>query len=656
MSSSIEIDGRSASLQRRRALSAGKAALPPAAERTSAGRRGVAGPTVPAPAPRASAAAPVPPPSHSAPAPALPLVSNASLSGRSVSIERRRQLSAGKTSANGAAYPSNGSAHPKTSSNAAVENSGGNAGPGSGLVPVSRPARELAQARRAELSLHGRGDAPAAAPIRPARAGKIEYPVRIEPSPTQAGRVVTGLRISPGNAVTGAARGSAVPVSGSQYIAADAGSGWRAGGPKVGLSRTSGGLVVSGTLVRSNVHVTGDEAGRGIAITGEADQRIDDDLTQRANNGVSAPSQFRRQADPHGTSVHGTNLGRSLRSAGSRERPRAEIVEFSQGGLPVTGSAIGRSTRVSGDEAGVCRRVTGDQYLSPSEFQAECGGRLGGTAPAPQALANRPDPVTGAKVRTSQTWGGQRVSGVDVEHDPRVTGDEPGSCKTITGSAYQGTGTMYAYCDEDSAANAERRLVRGTVSAAVTGDTPRNGSGVTGTSRGATRSITGTPYFASENAARVISANPVATIDGQFSVRSPQRAAQLSAAPHPERITGSFAGGHGKVTGNLEFAFRNRKADDAQPAARIQMTGEGIGNNRISGDSYKDDSRVTGTGTRVETERNPTERGGKPRPFAGAQRFKTLASHEEPKHLVTGMFGYSSDSGAKVTLSGGAQG
>jgi hypothetical protein len=408
-------------------------------------------------------------------------------------------------------------------------------------------------------------------------------------------------------------------------------------------------------LVRSSVHVTGDEAGRSIAITGEADQRIDDDLTHRENSGISTPSQFRRQADPHGTSVHGTNLGRSLRSAGSRERTRSGIVEFSQGGLPVTGSALGRSTRVTGDEAGSCRRVTGDQYLAPAELQAECGGRLGGTAPAPQALANRPDPVTGAKIRTAQTWGGQRVSGIDVEHDPRVTGDEPGSCKTITGSAYQGTGTMYAWCDEDSAANAERRLVRGTVPAAVTGDTPRDASNVTGTSHGSTRSITGTPYFAPESVARVISSNPVATIDGQFSVRSPQRAAQLSTT-HSERITGSFAGGNGKVTGNLEFAFRNRQSAESQPAERVQMTGEGLSNNRITGDAYKADSKVSGTGTRVEIERNPTERGGKPRPFAGAQRFKTLASHEEPKHLVTGMFGYSSDSGAKVTLSGGAQG
>jgi hypothetical protein len=55
-------------------------------------------------------------------------------------------------------------------------------------------------------------------------------------------------------------------------------------------------------------------------------------------------------------------------------------------------------------------------------------------------------------------------------------------------------------------------------------------------------------------------------------------------------------------------------------------------------------------------ERNASERAGKPQAFSGAMRFKAEANQEEPKQLVTGMFGWSSKSGAKVTLSGGAHG
>jgi len=147
-------------------------------------------------------------------------------------------------------------------------------------------------------------------------------------------------------------------------------------------------------------------------------------------------------------------------------------------------------------------------------------------------------------------------------------------------------------------------------------------------------------------------------------VSSPQRSAQLRAdaeaatASAAERITGSFAVGTGKVTGNLEFTFRPRRAPESDSsAARISLTGEGSSaGTRITGGAPTENSKVTGTEARSSADRNPSERGSKPRPFAGAGRFKTLASHEEPKHLVTGMFGYASDSGAKVTLSGGAQG
>jgi hypothetical protein len=436
--------------------------------------------------------------------------------------------------------------------------------------------------------------------------------------------------------------------------------------------------------MRSRVPVTGDEAGSKIEITGEADQTVEDDLTPRPGELAygTGSAQFARQADPHGASVFGTTLGRSgsFRSPGSRERRLQPAIESTFGGQPVTGSALGRSLRVTGDEAGSCGRVTGDQYLSPAELQAECGGRLGGTAPAAQLGAARPDPVTGAKVRVAQTWAGRRLTGTDVEHDPRVTGNAAGSCKTITGSQYQGPSTIYGWCDEGAAAAAEGRLgprgATASASAFVTGDTPRDAAGVTGTAHGAARAITGTPYYAAAGAAPVLSSDPVATLDAHFSVRSPQRSAQLraearaeanaNANPHKnpaatnaaERITGSFAVGQNKVTGNLEFTFRPRHAPQADSAAaRPRLTGEGsMAGRSITGGAYPENSKVTGSESESALDRNPSERGSKPRAFAGAGRFKALASHEEPKHLVTGMFGYASDSGAKVTLSGGAQG
>ncbi len=479
-------------------------------------------------------------------------------------------------------------------------------------------------------------------------------------SQTQGGGRVTGVRIDGTRHITGDERGLTLPVSGTQYIGADSGAAWRAGGPKVGLARTDGGAIVSGTLVRSKVRVTGDEAGGAISITGEADQRIDDDVTARPAQGGSPAAQFARQTDSHGQTGR-SNLGRSAQVFGSRNRDRGSRIalESTEGGMPVTGSAIGRSIRVTGDEAGACRAVTGDQYLAPARRQAECGGG----APAAQIGGDRPDPVTGSKVSVAHTWSGRRVTGIDVEQHPRVTGSASGACAAVTGSPYQGARTVYSWCDDAAVDEAERRLLLRTPASTVTGDTPANDALVTGTARGAARDITGTPYYTEALAEELPAAAPVAEIDERFSVRSPQRSAHLRAGSEKPsgsgaaRITGSFASGHGKLTGNLEFVFRPRQPAAGDVAARMQLTGEGRATGRaITGEAWGEQSNVTGTEGAFAGARNPSERGGKPRAFAGASRFKALASSEEPKHLVTGMFGYSSDSAAKVTLSGGAQG
>jgi hypothetical protein len=537
------------------------------------------------------------------------------------------------------------------------------------LPPPSSPApascghascREAAKARRMELSRHGRGSAPAAPPSRPPRQGVLDYAPKVVASPTQGGQSVTGqgvtgLRASNAAPVTGAGRGGDLPISGTQYIGAD-GGGWRAAGLKVGLVRTSGGVVVSGTLVRGKAPVTGDEAGAGVAITGEADQRLDDDLTPRPGGGVSAAGQFRRQADPHGTAAFGGNLARSAAAPGSRQRARAPALEATDSGLPITGSALGRSARVTGDEDGACRSVTGSQYLSPARLNAQCGG------PAPGSTGHeRPDPVTRGKVRVSRTFAGQRLTGVDVEHDPRVTGEAPGSCQIVTGSPYQGVLTMAGWCDAAAADEAEARLIRRPPMSAVTGGAFGQGGPVTGVSRGAAQSITGTRYQVAVPAPSP-PAEPVAAIDAGFSVRSPQRAAHLRAAGTPEagaagRITGAFAQGQDKVTGNTEFLFRPRLSSVQEgKAARDRITGEGRPGRGITGDAWGDRTNVTGVEGAFATGRNPSERSGGPRPFAGARTFKSDEPREEPKQLVTGMFGFSSKASAKVTLSGGAQG
>jgi len=472
---------------------------------------------------------------------------------------------------------------------------------------VEIDGRSVSLARRRAMS-GGKTALAAAAQQRAATAPAATPPAQAAPATVQPPSAqVTVQPVGDSARVTGAARDTFANVSGSAAIDAPASSSARTGVPKVGYSRTGAGAIVSGTLVRSKVSVTGDEAGASAAITGEADQRPEDDLTPRNDGG---PRRSRFSITMPGTA----------HAFAARDRERTASIESTDRGLPVTGPALGRSPLVTGDEEGAYRSITGNQYNTPS---------------------GRPAPVRGARAAAGVTWAGQRLTGVHVEPHERVSGTSR-DATTVTGSQYQGSGPL-----------------RAPSAAGVSGDAPIHDAHVTGTERGSARSITGTPYYREQPETQP-GEDAIARIDERFSIRSPQRSAQRRAAAAGEgatAVTGSFAGGTGKCTGNLEFEFRSRSVSAADQAARLRVTGEGrAAGPRITGAAWNERDNVTGTEGSTASGRNPSVRAGTPQAFANARRFKALASHEEPKHLVTGMSGYSSDSAAKVTLSGGAQG
>ena len=216
------------------------------------------------------------------------------------------------------------------------------------------------------------------------------------------------------------------------------------------------------------------------------------------------------------------------------------------------------------------------------------------------------------------------------------------------------TGTLFSSDENDALGGAGR---------CVTGDIPSNVKRVTGTQRGAERDITGTPYYrANAEADMKTSTNAIERVASGFTVRSPQLDAQLradaAAARQPSaagRITGTFARGEGKITGNREFHFNPRPASDK--GARTQLTGEGRAEGpAITGGAWGEQSNVTGTEGYIATERNPSERAGSPQRFAGSAAFKGKGKHTAPTQHVTGMVGWSAKTAARVTLSGGAQG
>jgi hypothetical protein len=626
--------GRAVSKQRRRQLSQGKEAL-----------NGDGAPTATRKRPAASNGQGAPSGVQEAPGGTEVATDGlaAAHAGRAVSKQRRRQLSQGKEALNG---DGGGTAAAPGGAPPAEENLQAD-GAGSG--------REQARARRAEASRFG-----GAGISRPQQKGRVTYPPKVIVSPTQRGQRVTGLRIGPGVRVTGDEAGEALPVSGTQYFAADGPAPAMGGRPKVGLVRTPQGLVVSGTTVRDKVPITGDEFGEHLPITGEADQKLHDDLIPR-RDGSYRPTQFPRRADPHGS----TAVGLQPQVAVSRRYRPSLPLATTDGGLPVTGTAVGRSARVTGNEAGVCRPITGDPYQDPTYYSSECGGTGGGTAPAAHLNWGRLDPVTAGKVTVAQTWGGQRVTGPSVEHRPNVTGDEPGSCRPLTGTPYQGPSTVFGWCEPDEVEPATRRLDPRPEGVAVTGDVPTATETVTGTTEIGpldTDTVTGTPYYSDLRAPEPAAddwarsrAFPVA-LARRLVGREQETNGEAPPSSVPGGITGSFAVGEGMVTGNNEFLFRPRRdRNGKQPP----VTGEGRTEGRtVTGSAWTADDRVTGTEGYIAARRNPSERGSAPHGWAGARKFAYLATPGGPADdgKVTGRVGGNPKGTARITVSGGAVG
>jgi hypothetical protein len=268
--------------------------------------------------------------------------------------------------------------------------------------------------------------------------------------------------------------------------------------------------------------------------------------------------------------------------------------------------------------------VQGKAALPDASERVRVGAREAAVVPATPA-ATRPAAEMTAKVETGRTpmsWERQRITGT------RFTSDDP-----------------------NADTNAGNR---------VTGDTPRNVSRVTGTQRGAERDITGTPYYRANGEGDTKSTG-LERAASAFTVRSPQLDSQLRAdaaairQPSAEgRITGTFARGEGKITGNQEFHFSPRAADNG---ARTKVTGEGrVEGPKITGSAWTEQSNVTGTEDYIAAERNPSERTGQPHGFASAGKFKGKGNQTEPTHHVTGMVGWSPKAAARVTVSGGGRG
>ncbi|MCA1804729.1 MAG: CsoS2 family carboxysome shell protein [Xanthomonadaceae bacterium] len=331
-------------------------------------------------------------------------------------------------------------------------------------------------------------------------------PPKVEVGTTLSGQFVTGSQMERSPRVSGNEPGACRVVTGTEYVGTEQYATFcegrpAASAPKVGMSATSRGMWVSGNEVGRSQRVTGDEAGSCKPVTGteylgsekfaefcpsqplpERPEKVSIGATERKGMVVTGSDEARAN---HAT---GAEAGARRAITGSQYAdagvarltingaPSKVALTHTIAGRPVSGTEVGHSVKVTGDEAGACRGISGTEYLSNEQFQTVCG-----TRPAP----------TPTKVGVDRSRGGLAVTGNLVDRSEKVTGNEPGSCQRLTGSQYGESRLCGGGVDKVR----EMHTLSGR---ALTGTTVAHAPKMSGDERGGCLPVTGTEYHGQE--------------------------------------------------------------------------------------------------------------------------------------------------------------
>ncbi len=460
--------------------------------------------------------------------------------------------------------------------------------------------------------------------------GQCEAPPKVDEMATTGGQFVTGTNVERNVNVTGTESGSCKQITGTEYIGPDQYKSLCASGPyvppaKVGVTHTVGRAQrVTGTEVGTSGKMTGDKSGASQRVTGVEylGAEIQAQLSA-AKPSAPAPKVGATRTTKNKT-VTGTMVGTSSKMTGDEPgscqhitgdeylNPAAADVpcatDLSPGpakvnvsrtthGRKVTGSLVGGSTKLTGDEYGACHGITGTEYIG-AELQKE----LCGTQPLPSP----------AKVGLSRTWRDQQVSGTQVGRSEKVTGDEFGACKSITGTPYVGRDRYEKFCDpRDVAASAARVVMaRPPAGHAMTGIQPSVKGKMTGDERGACLNVSGTPYVGDDQFAQACDSagaqGVTAKVDksgpfnsGAFTVT----ATTLATRTHATRaVTGTAYDGATHITGPMSKAVgvMTGTAEFRHPAYRETLVADE--GQKTNGEQKTDGAQKTEAKSRVTGE------------------------------------------------------
>ena len=470
---------------------------------------------------------------------------------------------------------------------------------------------------------------------------------KVEMSRTLREQKITGVALGRSTKATGDEAGSCRSITGTEYLSAErfqqfCGTRPTPSPEKVALVSTDDGMTVSGSLVDRPRKITGAEYG--------ADQSITGTRYGRSPESDNAPDKIAITHTGSGKTVTGTLVGRSERLTGdeagscraitgteylSAEQfrdlchtnapavPRKVSVMSTRGAQAISGATVDRSSKVTGNEVGSCRAITGSQYYTTADFAGLCDSSGPNKVSTMHTLAGRvitgsevaPGPkltgdesygcksVTGTdyistqqlaavcppgqsstvqpvnKIVFDSTLRGQTVSGSYPGRAANVTGNEAGACAPISGAQYSGMSQIQEFCPASSL-DAQAARVRDSAvipASVVTGDRPgAGGSRMTGDERGACEPISGTPYLGLDNMS-----DQCAT-SGRFVPRG----RTFDVAPRPP------------APKDFSIVPPSRQRQAQSPVREYQadnLTGNALSSSRITGTINKADGLITGT-------------------------------------------------------------
>lgn len=307
-------------------------------------------------------------------------------------------------------------------------------------------------------------------------------PAKVSTSSTSRGGRVTGTEIGRSQKVSGDETGTCSRVTGTEYLAAEQTRTFCGTSPephheKSGFGMTALKNKISGTDLNRSVEVTGGETGASRVITG-SDYT---DITALRAKADVAPKKVEITHTSAGGTVSGTVVGRSAKVSGSEKgaceritgsdylsseefssfcreqpyQPPAKVgVSPTLKGQNVSGTQLGRSYSVTGDEYGACKPVTGSSYIGADQYAKFCADREVTEAsnrmqraqyviPASRQSTKATDAPTDT-VRKTQSGGFSIVSPAHSSQDvtQRITGSAYGGTDRITGSLARATGKV----------------------------------------------------------------------------------------------------------------------------------------------------------------------------------------------------------------------